>query len=458
MWFDAAMSHALHFLERVADRAAPAEMELALELYRDRLLVDEILKQEKPPGDGRVAFALTRTGGPFVVVERDGSFVTCLGAAMSHDLPIIGRGRIDFYVRTLERIRARLAVAREERAKSGEWPPARLLTRAHRVTREEFVAATAWTALGGHADLVRIADTAQDLRVLRKGDARRWTATRVHERERMEAAWNQAWYLGHTSVRLSCDGLPTFLENEPDPAWPAYFVWMPLRQGLVGPALRGLWAAGRLGKPVLVWCKELTVGSEFTLLCTGLSLLAIAAAHGKLAAEAMKVFERILVQADPLPFLAPWAAALRIAAAVNARTGSQAEAILLGSVRTAAFKRLSALRPGHRLLPARAEDLPDDLALAALATMTDSFEPEHVVLMGTLLPLLVRRPASSLYLPEEWVGAFTEPWQVEDTLGLAAGWARFDGGHVPVVVEEKPGRNDPCHCGSGRKFKKCHGA
>jgi len=25
-------------------------------------------------------------------------------------------------------------------------------------------------------------------------------------------------------------------------------------------------------------------------------------------------------------------------------------------------------------------------------------------------------------------------------------------------VEKMPGRNDPCHCGSGKKFKKCHGA
>ncbi len=25
-------------------------------------------------------------------------------------------------------------------------------------------------------------------------------------------------------------------------------------------------------------------------------------------------------------------------------------------------------------------------------------------------------------------------------------------------VEAMPGRNDPCHCGSGKKFKKCHGA
>jgi SEC-C motif-containing protein len=28
----------------------------------------------------------------------------------------------------------------------------------------------------------------------------------------------------------------------------------------------------------------------------------------------------------------------------------------------------------------------------------------------------------------------------------------------PVVNELKIGRNDPCHCGSGKKFKKCHGA
>jgi uncharacterized protein YecA (UPF0149 family) len=34
--------------------------------------------------------------------------------------------------------------------------------------------------------------------------------------------------------------------------------------------------------------------------------------------------------------------------------------------------------------------------------------------------------------------------------------------HAPATpqrrLEPKLGRNDPCHCGSGRKFKKCHGA
>ncbi|MCB0793843.1 MAG: SEC-C domain-containing protein, partial [Flavobacteriales bacterium] len=27
----------------------------------------------------------------------------------------------------------------------------------------------------------------------------------------------------------------------------------------------------------------------------------------------------------------------------------------------------------------------------------------------------------------------------------------------PVRVEKKIGRNDPCPCGSGRKYKQCHG-
>jgi len=31
-------------------------------------------------------------------------------------------------------------------------------------------------------------------------------------------------------------------------------------------------------------------------------------------------------------------------------------------------------------------------------------------------------------------------------------------GHNVAVLAQRLGRNDPCYCGSGRKFKKCHGA
>jgi preprotein translocase subunit SecA len=28
---------------------------------------------------------------------------------------------------------------------------------------------------------------------------------------------------------------------------------------------------------------------------------------------------------------------------------------------------------------------------------------------------------------------------------------------MPIRVDRQIGRNDPCWCGSGKKFKKCHG-
>jgi uncharacterized protein len=37
-------------------------------------------------------------------------------------------------------------------------------------------------------------------------------------------------------------------------------------------------------------------------------------------------------------------------------------------------------------------------------------------------------------------------------------WLDFAPRPPPRRVEAQPGRNDPCPCGSGRKFKKCHGA
>jgi SEC-C motif-containing protein len=40
-------------------------------------------------------------------------------------------------------------------------------------------------------------------------------------------------------------------------------------------------------------------------------------------------------------------------------------------------------------------------------------------------------------------------------------WLFADGrvvGTAPVRREEHPGRNEPCSCGSGKKYKKCHGA
>lgn len=39
----------------------------------------------------------------------------------------------------------------------------------------------------------------------------------------------------------------------------------------------------------------------------------------------------------------------------------------------------------------------------------------------------------------------------------AGHWFYLEGAILPPVTMAKPGRNDPCSCGSGKKYKKCCG-
>ena len=48
-----------------------------------------------------------------------------------------------------------------------------------------------------------------------------------------------------------------------------------------------------------------------------------------------------------------------------------------------------------------------------------------------------------------------EAWTLEEH-ALPEGYTKTTAGNV--VRDEKVGRNDPCSCGSGKKYKKCHGA
>ena len=59
-------------------------------------------------------------------------------------------------------------------------------------------------------------------------------------------------------------------------------------------------------------------------------------------------------------------------------------------------------------------------------------------------------------------GEFCNHHEVSQFVKEKDGWKFVDGelvGETPVVREEpKVGRNDPCPCGSGKKYKKCCGA
>ena len=50
--------------------------------------------------------------------------------------------------------------------------------------------------------------------------------------------------------------------------------------------------------------------------------------------------------------------------------------------------------------------------------------------------------------------------EISDFRRVEGEWFFRDGKEIPVTVwrdTPKVGRNDPCPCGSGKKYKKCHG-
>ena len=54
-------------------------------------------------------------------------------------------------------------------------------------------------------------------------------------------------------------------------------------------------------------------------------------------------------------------------------------------------------------------------------------------------------------------GGADDPLSNPDQAAAAAHDTRAQQPRQPIVKDKMPGRNDPCPCGSGKKFKNCHG-
>jgi len=70
------------------------------------------------------------------------------------------------------------------------------------------------------------------------------------------------------------------------------------------------------------------------------------------------------------------------------------------------------------------------------------------------IPISTRQPSTT-------IDALEKEFQRKKQRELAAA-SRSGGGDASQPAQrrtgEKVGRNDPCPCGSGKKYKKCHGA
>jgi uncharacterized protein len=95
-------------------------------------------------------------------------------------------------------------------------------------------------------------------------------------------------------------------------------------------------------------------------------------------------------------------------------------------------------------------------AWAALSTSKD----QEVAIAAAGLMMLADVDEGAIELPEDVLASLHE-----EAPGLVGEWARLLYDHVTraapraaAPLRAKVGRNDPCPCGSGRKYKKCCGA
>ena len=74
------------------------------------------------------------------------------------------------------------------------------------------------------------------------------------------------------------------------------------------------------------------------------------------------------------------------------------------------------------------------------------------------LPVAARAEAEDFYFPREVLRAWHGEWQPAEGLERLTRLSRNVAKKEPVRIAPPPGRNDPCTCGSGKKWKKCHGS
>ena len=108
-------------------------------------------------------------------------------------------------------------------------------------------------------------------------------------------------------------------------------------------------------------------------------------------------------------------------------------------------------RPAQSAMPTQRHPPAEQAALP----MGGDGMPQHQEPQHAPVPIPTRAPSTTI---DELEREFQRKKKRELEMAHAASSSTGSNGNSPRVTGEKVGRNDPCPCGSGKKFKKCHGA
>ena len=458
--------HDVHFLSRINERVDYEQADLALRLYRDSALVASILADEAPGDAPRVAVALAAgPAAPHVIVERGGRFVTCLAAGMLlSDTPTVPHERLTIHLH-----RAALRAERDARVHEvtgGDLSVVkRLMLRVRdagsRLTREEV------------AQLAIVAPLVEEVFCGCYIRNMLWLVTHAPAVLRMKRLspsfeprlrlfWNHFYAAGHYLVLSATRGRESFATWEkPHEALAKIDVWgiWYLKNGTsLGQAfvmLRTWWTLGRAGALAVPRLKQILASAptitEWSL--TAFALLAIARRHSKLRAELIRAVGPARLPKDMQSEEYPVLIARQLQWLMAVEWGEDHEPPEvhercrrdLAEEAVAVFER--GLEPGRRA--------GDHLSIARLAHLSiNLWDPScNLPSLASAVALIATARPEELYYPAANIDEAPR-----FTPEAAFALAKFSPDPLPPVrAAERPGRNDPCTCGSGKKWKRCCG-
>ena len=228
--------------------------------------------------------------------------------------------------------------------------------------------------------------------------------------------------------------------------------------GLSPLMLRTGWAFGKMGRTFLKPLKDelRTTILKGHALSSALGLLAIGLRHSKHRAEICKLGDMERPPDKEMTYHFAYGATIKHL--MEEAEQNTAIGTIMGQ--TLARDYGFAFPPDSPYQFKNLEDVPRDLALAILAGREGDWvtSSDEVMMCVISMVALAREPPEMLYLPRDYLACVRGPWNEDDSERLVKRARDAVGVQKPVQVEEKPGRNDPCSCGSGKKYKKCHGA
>ncbi len=465
------MHHDDHFLERTISRLSLPAMERAMVLYNDSQLTRTILEQAKLPDDDRdVAIALGPGDKPeHTIVRRDGHCRTNLAPGWPyHDAHLIPYQRLESLLVLNSELKRRFAAA--ERLTGGQSSATPLVLRLMRagryLSREEFEAISYWQPFCRDLFSAIFPLTTAELNLqrerLRKVPPKHLLG---RDREVLRRYWDKYYLLRHLAFLIAMDWHratePLTLSDEK--LFAQLTQGLLMNQGSLGGLLCLCWVAGELGKDILGWVKRQYLGAEPTdvwmIFSRALLLLAIAARRPKTYAEIEQVLDVPFEKKGAPPEATGFHQMLR--AVFNGLRESSPTEDMQWFLLTSRLFQLQCAGMEHRRLaldePLSVLDrewLPCAVASSAASLSTPTIG-DYALLA---VPRCVKLQPRELYFPAEVMAPWKRDWQPTDTVSLLSEQKAALGKPEPIRVEATLGRNDPCNCGSGKKFKKCHGA